>query len=73
MAYDYSKLCGKIIEKFGTYRDFAKAIGIAEYTLSMRLNNKSPWKQDEIENSCEVLGIKKSKDVNAYFFTKNVQ
>ena len=39
MVYDYSKLEGKIIEKFGTRERFAKALGITTKTISEKLNN----------------------------------
>ena len=35
MAYDYSKLSGKIREVFGTNGEFAKAMGLSERTVSL--------------------------------------
>ena len=72
MSYNYSKLRGKIIEKFGTYKNFAKAMDTSERTLSLKLNNKIFWKQDEIEKAIELLTINK-KDILIYFFNINVQ
>lgn len=72
MSYNYSKLRGKIIEKFGTYKNFAKAMDTSERTLSLKLNNKIFWKQDEIEKAIELLTINK-KDILIYFFNINIQ
>lgn len=72
MGYNYSKLRGKIVEKFGTYKNFAKAMGTSERTLSLKLNNKIFWKQDEIEKAIHLLTINK-KDILIYFFNINIQ
>lgn len=67
MAYDYSKLRGKIREVFGRQEDFADALGISDSSLSAKLNNGSDWKRVEIERSCELLGIPLA-DAHLYFF-----
>lgn len=72
MAFNYDKLRGKIIEKFGTQGRFAKAIGVSERTLSLKLNNKIFFSQDEIAKISEVLGITFDK-IQEYFFSKKVQ
>ena len=72
MAYDYKKLSGKIIEKFGTRQSFATAMGWSERTLSLKMNCKVYWKQPEIIKASELLEIP-SNEVMDYFFTKNVQ
>ena len=41
MPFDFSKLSGKIVEKYGTQYNFAKAMGISEHSLSNKLNNKN--------------------------------
>ena len=38
MAFDYSKLRGKIVEKFGTQTEFSKAMNLSERTMSLKLN-----------------------------------
>lgn len=45
MAYDYSKLLGRITEKFGTQARFSGAMGMSERSLSLKLNSKVPFKQ----------------------------
>lgn len=67
----YRKLKGKITEVFELQESFAKALGIDPSSLSAKLNNKSPWKREEIEKSCELLGIP-IEDVYLYFFTQKV-
>ena len=39
MAFDFSKLRGKIKEVFGTQEKFAKAMGMSSVSLSAKLNN----------------------------------
>lgn len=72
MAFDYSKLRGRIIEKFGTQGCFAKKLGVSERTLSLKLNNKIFFSQDEITKISELLNISKDK-IQVYFFEKEVQ
>jgi DNA-binding XRE family transcriptional regulator len=72
MAFNYNKLRGKIIEKFGTQGRFAKVLGVSERTLSLKLNNKIFFTQDEISKSSELLSIDSDK-IQVYFFEKEVQ
>ena len=66
--FDYSKLSGRIIEKCGTRKDFAKAIKVSYASLSLKLNNKSYFSQAEIQRAIPVLGIEQGS-VSTYFFT----
>lgn len=70
--YTYSKLIGRIIEKYGTRADFSKAIGISEHTISTKLTGKHEWKQSEIEKACTLLEIS-STDIADYFFVRKVK
>jgi hypothetical protein len=72
MEYDYSKLYGKIVERYGTQARFAEAMGLSERSISFKLNGKVDWRQDEIMKACDLLRIKNS-DIPAYFFTRKVQ
>ncbi len=72
MSYDYSKLSGLIIEKYGSRSAFSKALGISERSLSLKLNNKVGFRQIEIEKSCKLLGINKN-EIAKYFFNLKVQ
>lgn len=67
MAFDYSKLKGKIVEKFGTQGAFAKALGLSQRSLSFKLQGKVFFRQDEIDKSINLLGIEPT-DINKYFF-----
>lgn len=72
MAYNYSKLMGKIVEVCGTQAVFAEKMGLSERTISLKLNNKVPWKQTEITKACKILEIKE-EEIQIYFFTIEVQ
>lgn len=72
MAYDYSKLRGRIKEKFGTQENFATALKLSATALSQRLNNISKFTQDEIVLACQLLQIRDA-DAFDYFFTRKIQ
>ena len=67
MSFDYSALRGRIVERYGTTTAFAEKIGMSRSSLSLKLNNKSDWKQNEIENARCALGITIS-EISKYFF-----
>lgn len=72
VAYDYSKLRGKIVECYGSQASFAKKVELSERTLSLKLNGKIGFTQTDIESFVDALGIKRS-EIQSYFFTINVQ
>lgn len=72
MAFDYSKLRGRIVEKFGSQMSFAKAMDISERTLSLKMSGKRTWKQPEICLAINLLGLS-NDDIQDYFFTLKVQ
>lgn len=74
MEFDYRKLIGRIIEKFGSRRAFAKAYGIAENTMSKKLTGKMAITTDDIISwsSKEYLDIE-AQDIPEYFFAQKVQ
>lgn len=69
--YDYSELLGDIKRVFGAQSAFAKAMGMAESTLSLKLNNKAEWSQEEMMLAVSLLNAEHSK-VGPYFFTRKV-
>lgn len=71
MSYDYSKLLGRIKEVCGSNYVFAERVGLSERSVSLKLNGKMGWKQQEIEVTCEVLDIKHT-EIGDYFFTQKV-
>ncbi len=70
--YDYSKLSGRIVEVFGTRHSFAKAMGLSERTLSLKMNGKRDWNQLDIGKAIVLLNLSES-DIPVYFFKMNVQ
>lgn len=72
MVYDYSKLNGRIVEICGTQAAFAEKMGLSERSISLKLNNKVPWKQPEIQKAAKILGFPES-EIQVYFFTIIVQ
>ena len=72
MGFDYSKVRGRIVEKFGTQQAFEKVLGVSSHTLSLKMNNRIPFGQDEI-NKIITLLQDTPQDIKAYFFTKEVQ
>ena len=72
MAFDYSKLKGKIREVFGTQENFANVIGCSATSINYKLNNKSKFTQDEISKSVSALKIS-PEEISIYFFTEKVE
>lgn len=72
MAFEYSKLRGRIVEKCGTIQDFGKAMGMGPATTSMLLNNHVEWRPAKILKACEVLDIDPAQ-IGEYFFTVEVK
>lgn len=71
MAFDYRKLKGRIVEKYGSQTRFVKEYGISENSFSMKMNNKTRFSSDDIVKMSEMLDIPKEK-VGEYFFTEKV-
>ena len=69
MAYNYSKLRGRIVEKYGTQSHFAKALRMSERSLSLKLNNQRYFTQEEISLATDLLDIPKI-EMQLYFFTR---
>ncbi|MFV0560266.1 MAG: DUF739 family protein [Enterococcus sp.] len=72
MSFDYSKLSGRIVEKYGTQSNFSTAICLSERSLSLKLNNKVPWKNTELQKAIELLEIP-VEEIGVYFFNVKVQ
>jgi transcriptional regulator with XRE-family HTH domain len=72
--FDYRKLTGRIIEKFGTRKAFAEAYGISENAMSQKLSGKMAITTDDIKEWCkpEFLDIP-CAEIGVYFFTPKVQ
>lgn len=72
MKYNYNKLRGRIIEKFGTLHNFSASLKISYEALSKKMNNAIAISQKEITEWCELLEIEPG-EIGAYFFTLEVQ
>nr|DAX98456.1 MAG TPA: Protein of unknown function (DUF739) [Caudoviricetes sp.] len=72
MRFDYSKLLGRIIEVYGNQGNFAIAMRLSERTMSLKLNNIRPWKDNEIKKAMKLLKLPENK-VHLYFFKEEVQ
>ena len=69
MKFNYSKLLGRIKECGYTQETLAKAIGVNQGTLSVKLNNKGFFNVKEIGDICKLLDVSKS-EIGAYFFAE---
>lgn len=66
--YQYKKLRGRIIERFGTQEKFAKEIGISETALSKKMQCKTGISQSDICLWSKLLDIAPD-EYGVYFFT----
>jgi len=64
--YDYSKLRGRIVEKFGTYAAFFKMLDITDVQASKKLNGKAGFSQDDMVEWSKLLDIEIG-DIGIYF------
>lgn len=71
MSFSYSKLRGKIIEKYGSQSAFVRAFGVSENTFSMKMNNKVRFSTDDILKIIKMLDIPET-EIGEYFFTEEV-
>ncbi|MCI7344228.1 DUF739 family protein [Fusobacterium necrophorum] len=71
MKYDYSKLTGLIIEKFKTRCNFADAMNMKKSSISMKLNNRAGFSQEEIIRAMELLEIPPC-ELDQYFFKQKI-
>lgn len=62
-----SRLRGKIVEEYGTNRNFSQSMGISESTVSLKLTGKVGFSTKEIEKWSEALDIKKEEYGKYYF------
>ena len=66
-TYNYGKLRGKIREVYGSEKAFALDLGTTDTAMSLILNNKAQFRQDQIKRSCTLLKITPTK-IGEYFF-----
>lgn len=71
VKFDFSKLNGRIIEKFGTRTAFADACNISYNSLSKKLNNHTEFNDKDRVKMLNLLDIK-NEEIGSYFFTLKV-
>ena len=71
MAYKTEKLEARIIEKFGTQKDFADALGIHKSTLSRYISDGHDWKGSTLIKAIRLLEIPEDQ-IDGYFFAPRV-
>ena len=67
MRYKTERLQARIVEKFGTQKAFADAIGMEKSTLSRYLSQGKDWKGSLMIKAVEVLEIP-ADEIDSYFF-----
>ncbi|MET3616766.1 hypothetical protein ABID14_000386 [Peptoniphilus olsenii] len=70
--FDYSKLKGRIVEKFDTYKNFTRYLDMGSTTFYSKMHNLSDFTSQEIFQICNLLDIP-HKEIPIYFFTVKVQ
>ena len=69
--FDYSKLRGRIVEKFGNMNAFANEVGISQIALSRKLNNKTSITREDMINWSKVLDIS-IDEYGAFYFVEKL-
>ena len=65
--YEYRKLRGRIVERYGTMKKFAEEMDISEVSLSNKLNCVTGISQSDIERWSAALGIEVA-EYGAFYF-----
>lgn len=71
LKYDFSKLKGRIIEKFDSYSAFSEFLGKNPSHVSNFLSGRQKFSQKRIQEWCEALDIPQ-EEIVFYFFTIKV-
>ncbi len=67
MSMDYSKLRGRIVEKYGTIGNFANALDTQLQQVSRKLNSDVGFTKKDILRWCDLLDIS-IDEIGVYFF-----
>lgn len=62
-----TKLKAKIESVYGTQRDFAKACGVSEASVSRFIAGSRSWRGETVIKAAKLLGVN-GDDIDAYFF-----
>lgn len=69
--FDYSKLRGRIVEKFGSIEAFSNNTSISYISVSKKLNNRVPISRADMMEWSELLGIP-LEEYGAFYFVKKL-
>jgi len=69
MKFDNINLKAEITRKFGSQEKFAEALGVSTVTVNNKLNGKSQFKLDEIDQWAKLLQIS-IEDIGKFFLSK---
>jgi hypothetical protein len=69
--FDFSKLKGLIVEKYDSFTNFSRILGIKNATLLAKLNGERRISPTEVVQWSELLSIA-SEDIGIYFFKLKV-
>ena len=70
MGFEYNKLRGRIIEKYGTLKAFADDLDISYVAVSKKMNGLTGFSQKDIIIWCEKLDINIS-DAPLFFLNRS--
>lgn len=70
-VFDYGKLRGRIVEKYGSISKFGEQLDISRTSLDLKLNNKVDISRSEIITWSNLLEIEPT-EYSAYFFTEKL-
>lgn len=68
LPFTYNKLRGRIVEKYGSQNKFADRIGLSKQSVSLKMNGKTEFSQNDIDVWANALDIEREQYAD-YFFT----
>ena len=71
LKFDYGKLRELMRDEGITQAELAKAIGLSERSISLKMNGMIYWRQNEIIDAAQILHIPVG-EISEYFFTPKV-
>lgn len=55
--FENRALRGHIVESCGSIKNFAKAFGLTEQAMQLKISNKTNWSRSDIITAVKILGI----------------
>lgn len=72
MKPNYNKLIGRMVEIYGSRSKAAEAFGISRSAMSLKLNGKTQFSQEDMRRACKVFRFP-AQDIPTYFFANEVK